>query len=445
MGKKLFVLLFLLLSLLPLVGMAVVGPAGAAANEILSAPPALRTSDGGINLQFLNDACDYLADHFAWRQELVTANAAIEAGLLGQSAEQDVILGKEDWLYYAATMDDYLGSNPMSERSVWAAAHNLLLMQEYAEARGMDFLFTAAPNKNTLYPEYMPEPPSEAPGNLDRLCAELAAQGVRNLDLRPVFAAQDSVLYHKLDSHWTNLGAALAHDAIAQALGRDGDRAYVPERFTAVQNHRGDLYEMLYPKGRTMDTQYYPPEWTFTYSRPVHSAEDQTIFTESGGEGRLVMFRDSFGNALHPFLAQSFGQAVFSRVSPYDLALADGADTLLVEIAERSLPWLAERAPILPAPARKLALPAPQPVSLRAVWEAADGMYCLTGEIFERVDADSPIYLHIGGTTYEASPVGDTGFTAYLPDVPETIQLLFRQDGTLLCSEPCKISPEGEN
>jgi hypothetical protein len=55
--------------------------------------------------------------------------------------------------------------------------------------------------------------------------------------------------------------------------------------------------------------------------------------------GNILVFRDSFGNALYPFLAESYGGAVFSRKAPYSAALAEkyGADTVIIEIAERNL------------------------------------------------------------------------------------------------------------
>ena len=439
--KRILLAIFILMSLLPLAGMAVVGPSGAAANEILTEPPKLVTKDG-FNEHILNDVCDYLADHFAWRQELVTADAAVEAALLRESACEDVVLGSDGWLYYAETLHDYQGTSLMSERETYAAAHNLDLIQEYCEDRGMAFLFTVAPNKNTLYPEHMPYSGSNADGNLSHLADALAAQGVACLDLRAVFKAQDAVLYHKLDSHWNNLGAALAHDAIMDALGKDYETAYVPEGFSSAQDHRGDLYDMLYPKGTEFDTQYYPAEWRFDYARPIRSAEDQTILTESDAGGSLMMFRDSFGNALHPFLAQSFGSATFSRANPYDLSLCGDADTLLIEIVERNLPWLCERAPILPAPEREMELPAPSAVDFTAASEGEK----ITGTLSETPDADSPIWLCAEGKIYEACLVGEAGFSACLPEAAENIQVIFRRNGTLICSESQKIiQKEKEN
>ena len=447
LGFIVFLGVFLLMCLWPLVGMAIVGPSEAAANEILAAPPSLTKPRGTFNTDVLNDTSDYFNDHFANRQELITANAKLEAALFGESASEDVVLGKNGWLYYASTLDDYLGQDLLSDREIWSAAHCLALIEEYANDRGASFLFTVAPNKNTLYPENMPDRylRSEAPGNAERLSEALRGAGVEYADLEAAIGAEDDVLYQRLDSHWNNLGAALAHDVILDTLGSNATRFYAPDQFTAAQDHDADLYQMLYPAGSERDIQFYPVwDYRFTYDSPIRSAEDQMIHTSCAGEdGKLLMFRDSFGNTLHTFMAESYGAACFSRAMPYDLSLleSEGADTLVIEIVERNIEWLAQRAPILPAPVRQITIPETDDDTIRftlACSQTGNGMTCCTGNLDSTPDTDSPIWLVCDGTVYEASPAGsgEQPFTAYLPDQPASVQIMFVQNGTPVISQP---------
>lgn len=445
-GLFLFLCVFLLMCLLPLVGMAITGPSEAAANEILAAPPSLTRADGSFNTAVLNDTNDYFADHFSFRQELITADAKLEAAVFSESASKDVILGKDGWLFYQSTLDDYQGQNLLSDREIWSAAHCLALMQEYAQVHDASFLFAVAPNKNTLYPQYMPDRylRTAQPGNAARLLEALQAAGVMTADLETVFLAEDSVLYQRLDSHWNNLGAALAHDTIMDALGKNAARFYVPDRFAAVKDHDADLYQMLFPAGKEKDVQLYPAwEWSFTCDRPIRSAEDQTIRTScTDRDGKLLMFRDSFGNALYPFMAESFGSACFSRAMPYDLSLleSESADTLVIEIVERNIGWLSSRAPILPAPVREIRVPEVCDPSVKYACtfsEKADGTVCCSGSLDCVVDSDSPIYLVCDGTVYEASPAGSgvAPFTAYLPSQPAALQVMFYRGNTLVITQ----------
>ena len=210
-----FCALFLLLLLAPGALTLALGPGEAGANEQLARAPQI-TKAGTLNLDVLSDAYAYFDDHIAGRQQLITANAAVTAAVFRESASSEVILGREGWLFYADTLADYEGSAPMTERQLYCAAHTLALMQEYAASQGCAFVFTAAPNKNTLYPEFMPAQyeRSEAPSNLERLSAYLAREEVAYCDLLPVLAASNEPVYYKTDSHWTPYGSALAHDAL---------------------------------------------------------------------------------------------------------------------------------------------------------------------------------------------------------------------------------------
>ncbi len=448
-GYYLFLAAFLLLALLPFTGMLLFGVSGSRANEVLAAKPSVTKVDGTVNFDYLNDLSDYFADHFALRQEFVTLDAKLEAGVFGTSASEEVLCGKDGWLYYRVTLDDYQGQNLLTERECFAAARCVGLISEYAENIGAKFLFTVAPNKNSLYPQYMPAfaVPDPAPGNAERLAAALTEQGVPYLNLFDVLSSQDVQLYHRLDSHWNNLGAALAHDAIAERLGIPCARYYDPSQYTQEKTHEGDLYAMVYPAGTEKDLQYLPTwEWTFTYDKPMRSEEDQIIRTScTGGQGRLLMFRDSFGNALYPFMAESFGNACFCRAMPYDLTMeeAQNADVIVIEIVQRNVRWLIERAPILPAPVRDVTLPqACSDLPFTCTCEKAGDLFCYTGNLTAATDTTSPIYLLCDGTVYEASPAGEGegAFTAYLPVQTQTVQLLAVQNGTLCLSQPLTVS-----
>ena len=94
---------------------------------------------------------------------------------------------------------------------LWCASRNLALMQEYAALRGAQLLFVCAPDKNTVYPEFMPARyvRSTSERNLDRLLASLREQGVPFCDVRDVLRNANSLTYYRTDSHWNGYGSAL--------------------------------------------------------------------------------------------------------------------------------------------------------------------------------------------------------------------------------------------
>ena len=198
------------------------------------------------------------------------------------------------------------------------------------------------------------------------------------------------------------------------ALGREG--AYFSGPFGAAEAHSGDLFEMLYPAAADGETNAPPAGLEFTKGENIRP-DSITIDTESAGEGSLLMFRDSFGELLYPYLADAFGSARFSRQAAYDLTLAAGlgADTVAVEIVERNLRWLVEQPASYPAPERELSLPAAEGALPLALEEAPEGLHRVTGALETAPDTDSPVYIAHGGRAYEAALLPGGGFTACLP------------------------------
>ena len=442
---------FLLACLIPSAGMLFLPEEPAAANQTLAQPPSLTTEEGGVNPGVLDEAADYVADHFALRQRLITANAALEAAVFGTSAQDSVVLGEEGWLFYRETVDDYLHTDPMTERELSGAARTLALLAEYAGNHGARLVFTVAPNKASLYAGYLPYVGRPIPAlcDIDRLTPLLEEQGVEYIDLfepfRGRYREQGQVLYYAADSHWTNEGAALAHDTLMTALGEEGWTEWSTQPGQVEKTHRGDLYEMLYPTGGGLEDAFtFDQPFSFEAVRPIRSPEDQRIETENPGRaGNLLMFRDSFGNALYPFLADSFGHALFSRSMPWQMSLLEetGADTVIIELVERNLDYLAERAPIFPAPERVLTGQPPQGEAVARLSALEDGRLegylRLEGALSGPADGDTPVYVQLGDALYEASPVGTAEegmpFTLYVPSgsALDDIHVLYLSGGQL--------------
>ena len=132
------------------------------------------------------------------------------------------------------------------------------------------------------------------------------------------------------------------------------------------------------------------------------------------------MFRDSSGRSLYPYMAQSYGQALFSRENSYrlDQIARRQADAVVVELAERTLPYLLRYPAVYPAPERDAsALDGAQAVESALAAEEPDavmeGYFKLTGTLPATAD-DAAIYVLVDGAVYEAIP-NEGGFTAWLP------------------------------
>lgn len=413
----------------------------AVGNEKLSSMPELLDEDGRFNTNVLTEFSDYFSDHFGFRHEMITWNDQLTGTVIRDIDSSSVLLGRDGWLFYKSTLDDYAGTALFSPRQSYAAAHVLRLMQEYCEQNGIRFCFTVAPNKNSLYGGRMPARYTAAfVHNMELLKQQLEEQDVGYVDLFTPLSGAEEQLYYRLDSHWNMQGAQLA----AQTLLKELQGA--PQDFDALKTgetvpHMGDLYEMVYPSGQESeaDAAY---AFDYAYDEKFRSADDITIHTENpGADGSIFVYRDSFGINLHPFLAQSYQRACFSRNMPYRLSAVkeEQPDVLLVEIVERNLKWLLERAPEMPAPERQNVTAADSGKTVAAVREegALEGCFCISGDLGQlAIDDETPVYIAAQGRTYEASPCGEgeQPFTAYLPEELEgqELRVLFMSGGEML-------------
>ena len=435
MSKKVLSWIFtaavVLMSMTLTVGILFAGPSEAGANEVLSKAPQLKDKDGKLNDYVLSDIAKWVNDHFFGRQELISAHNKTVSTAFGVSAADDVIFGSNGWLYYASTLSDYTGVDALSRQEIRMAARNLALMQEYCQSQGREFAFMLAPNKNSLYPDDMPDyGVCNTSANAKLLMAELDALGVNYIDLFSAFGQQEEVLYFAHDSHWNSKGAALGADCINAAFGVESD--YFSADFSQTEAHQGDLYEMLYPALTDKEANpVYGGSLEFSFASKATKPDSITLLTESEQSGSLLCYRDSFGNLLFPYLADSYGACRFSRSVSYDLT--QEGESVLIELVERNLSYLYTYLPVMPAPQREIsALPESSGTAAlqnKSV-KSPEGMFQVTGTLPAQADADAPIYVICNGVAYEAFCQAGGKFGAYVP--AEAQAVAFYQNGALL-------------
>jgi len=422
----LFIALFFIACIVPTAGMLIAGPSEAAANEIPAAVPRVKGFDGSWNRDFFTNLRDYVGKGFFLRLEGITGWDTILKDVFRTSGNDDVLIGPDGWLFYGAAVNDISGANQMTDRQIWCAARGLALMQEYAESRGARFLFAVPCGKYTLYPNHAPDFVTVAEGsNRERLAAAMAAQGVHYADLYSAFSSVDEALYWQWDSHWTERGAALGADTILAAAGIDSNFFEGP--FTEEKSHTGDLYEMLFPRGTELETSYtYADGFAFEYTSNFRNYDDMLITTTCAGkDGSLLLFRDSSGRSLYPYMADSFGAAYISRSNNYRLDLIEpqNATTVVAELAERTLDYLLRYPAVYEAPVRDEsvlngAAAVDAQIAVDTSGSTAATLQKLTGTLPETA-VDSPVYVRVSGTVYEAIP-NEGGFTLWLPMETDT-------------------------
>lgn len=425
----LFLGLFLAVSLTLSVGMLIAGPSAAGANERLSDVPQWKDKGGNWNENYLSDFADWVSDRFFLRQELISLDNWLTASVFGNSGEDKVILGKDGWLFFTETLANYTGTEPMTQRELYSAARNLQLMQLYCRSEGKNFAFMIAPNKNSLYSSYMPDYGIKAQKiDAAKLMALLEEMDVKTVDLFTAFRQVGQPLYFAHDSHWTSKGAALGADLVNAAFGVSSD--YYSGDFSQKQRHDGDLYSMVYPAFTDPEMDgVYGVKLDFSFVGKNAKPDSIRLETTGSGEGKLVAYRDSFGNLLYPYLADSYASAVFSRSTSYDMT--QEADYILVELVERNLRYLIQYAPVMPSPVVQLELPEQTAGTADVTVKKGSVKGTLPGA----PDADSHVYVVCDGAVYEAFLLAEDGFAANVPEGANPQYLVYSVGGTLTMFE----------
>ncbi len=441
-----FVIICIGFSFVPLLGMTINPTTETTENKAMTEFPNPITDKGGINLEFFRQFEKYFNEHFSFRNEFVFADSKIQSEIFKVSGVDGVIRGTDGWLYYKSTLSDFLGTEKMSSRKINNLAHNLSVVDKYLEEKGKNFLLTIPPNKNTLYPENMPYYYSrivDSTHNIEMLQTILEERDFPYCDLFELFRNESEVLYLKRDSHWNNKGALLAYNAIMESIGKSHND-YSSAAVTRSADELGDLNKMLF-------TFYGEKELNYKYDIPkeanylgdYQSVEDGFIETESASaSGSLLMFRDSFGNTLIPFISEQYANAWFTKEMPYgleNLMEKYNPDDVIFEKVERNLSDFIKMPPIISPVRIEEEIHAEGSSDVSSTLEMTSlnfdfNYYKISGEVDStKINDDTEIIIEIAGKKYYTYHIDENGFEMYIKkdDVsfPTEIKLIIGSNG----------------
>ena len=183
--------------------------------------------------------------------------------------------------------------------------------------------------------------------NLMLLQEKLLQVGVPYVDAYHILLegkTKDEMYLHE-DTHWNNTGARLVLNEIYEAYGLAD--CYELTGYQIEESHSPDLYAILFPTEEHFEAQrIYEDGKGYRYIGKMHSVDDMKICTsaEDGNGKSILVYRDSFGRALIPYMGGTFDHVTFNRSTPYDLSLVEATecDYVLIEIVERNLKDLGE-------------------------------------------------------------------------------------------------------
>jgi hypothetical protein len=302
----------------------------------------------------------------------------IHVNLLHTSPTRDVVLGREGWLYYdnntyGNNLKDFYGESNFSEANLDNIIENLIKIDRFCEERGILFKIVLAPNKHTIYPEFLPPNIKNRQGASTRL-DQVKDYLIRNklesvlIDLRPTLVSSKNMethpLYYLTDTHWNPLGAFIAYTEIVKNL-----RLKYPQiRILDIKNHRvvtkennglGDLAGFISMPGSLKDMEIVLEPQTPYLAKKIDSGIElqwisvQRYHIEKCNYPKLLVFGDSFVKYLLPYLSESFSDSLYlwPYVIDFSIIKKEKPQIVILEMAERNLQFLSN---LLPMPFEKI-------------------------------------------------------------------------------------------
>ncbi|HVU01532.1 MAG TPA: hypothetical protein VHE30_07260 [Polyangiaceae bacterium] len=308
------------------------------------------------------------ADRLAFRPRFVRVGSMLRF-TIGVSPSPKVLIGRDGFLFYTGedALAQYQRAKPFSRRELagWLAVLNA--RHDFLATRGIRYLVLVPPNKETIYPDRMPEEihAGTRPSRLDQLLGALGKAGRTDaLDLRPALmkAREHGLAYHRTDTHWNDRGAFAAYQTIGRFLGTWLPAIEpVPPAATETSTARdlgGDLSGLMAlrdfvpeparvtirvrtPRARDADPGVRAAPNTAPHALPRASEIDDPRLP------RALVFHDSFMGALRPYLAENFRRSVFLSTHdfPLDVIEREHPDVVVEELLERFLTMAAPRNP----------------------------------------------------------------------------------------------------
>jgi len=314
----------------------------------------------------------YYNDFFGFREGLIAGNNFIKARVLGSSSSSLVILGKYPWLFFG-NEDGYYRSRLFTSGELRKIKQILEGRRNWLASQGIHYIFAIAPNKPTIYPEFLPDAVKYIPSytRLDQLTEYLQENSdLEIVDLRTELrnAKTRYRVYEKTDTHWNEVGAYFAYRALINRAKKNLPAVGSPlelSDFTLTSNLEsgGDLARMLklqsvyqeevlrlVPKSpRKASNPTFLPGYASGLQKVISRGPGYPSFyravpllTEVKDERlpRAIVFGDSFASrALINFLVEHFRQTLFVGQQVFDVELIQKKrpDIVIQEVVERGL------------------------------------------------------------------------------------------------------------
>lgn len=283
--------------------------------------------------KFFGEFDNYLNDNIPLRSIMISLFNTMYYQI-GVSPAKNMIIGKNGWLFnnMNSSVNQYLGRKILSNKQIEKRCKVLTKNFNYFKSKNTPFYFFVAPDKHTIYNEFLPDYLNYSNNHLqnyDRIYYYLN----RNTSLKPIDVRSKLLaekvkrhdLYYKSDTHWNSVGSFNAYLEVISRINSDLEKQKQVYKLTwkdakveYFKKGDGGLHKMLAslfqyeeeaPVVRLKENRITKSE--LNGPRGPHTAKETRVFSTSTSNGpTLLLIRDSFSSAMIPFYAHSFSKII---------------------------------------------------------------------------------------------------------------------------------------
>jgi len=313
----------------------------------------------------------YVNDAFSFRNKLISLYSLVHYKI-GVSMKPDkVVFGSNDFLflgnYHNKIIDQTKGKNLFTNNELQTWLNNFLVRKRYLDQFDIPLYLIIAPNKHSIYPEYLPDYITPSKNNRHKQVTGLSPE-FTIINLKDTLLASKLIwsdkLYNKTDSHWSVIGAYIAYLKIMQQLMPDFKKLNVLELINGdfniePSNSNAGLKHQLHIKTHMKDFSVRiekNKEWTndlikinfsgdtlpYNYLQNIRVRE-QCIIVNKHKPYTVLLLKDSFSERLSVYLNQTFGKTIYCHYNQFEgieltqLVEKYKPDIVLYEFVERML------------------------------------------------------------------------------------------------------------
>jgi len=164
---------------------------------------------------------EYINDHFGLRPTFVRWHNQLDFWLFNKVNANNVIVGKEGYLYELSYINEYLGRNFIGKNKINTKVSKLKMISDSLAKKNIDIVVILAAGKASYFPEYFPDslpPNTKTISNYDYFSQAFDSIGVKYIDFNSWFVNMKDTTKYPLFTiggiHWSKYGEYLVADSL---------------------------------------------------------------------------------------------------------------------------------------------------------------------------------------------------------------------------------------